>query len=61
MRRHTHDVAALRVGPGRVSRTRQPEQAPPRGTDLRRPPSGHNIRVSRQARGRRIVPRRRDH
>ncbi|GAA3427810.1 hypothetical protein GCM10018953_49930 [Streptosporangium nondiastaticum] len=61
MLRRTHDVAAPRVEPGRVSQTRQPEQAPLRGAELRRPPSDHNIRVSQQARGRRIAPRRRSY
>ncbi|MET9066047.1 hypothetical protein ACWDR1_17215 [Streptosporangium sandarakinum] len=61
MRRHTPEVSAPRAEPDRASRTRQPEQAPLRGAELRRPPSGHDIRVSQQARGRRIVPRRRSY
>ncbi|MEU6742123.1 hypothetical protein [Streptosporangium sandarakinum] len=61
MRRHPHDVSAPQAEPGRSPGTRQRDQAPLRGAELRRPPSGHDIRVSQQVRGRRIVPRRRSH
>ncbi|WP_433472414.1 hypothetical protein ACQPZP_26430 [Spirillospora sp. CA-142024] len=52
MRKHTHDSAA-------VSQPQQPERPPLRGAELRRPPSDHRVRARQQARGARIVPRRR--
>jgi hypothetical protein len=60
MRKQIHDAAPV-IEFGRVTRSQQPERAPLHGAELRRPPSDHSIRASQQARGMRVVPRRRSY
>ncbi|WP_049557070.1 hypothetical protein [Nonomuraea sp. SBT364] len=61
MRKQPRDAAAPLLKFADVPGSQQPGPAPLHGAELRRPPSDHGIRASKQVRSVRIVARRRSY